>query len=76
LKLVAVAIVAHAIVGMSQNLTPDLKRKAIALMALVVTLLWQTTYTQIGIILVSAFMGYLIYQKHRDHHQSNTHFPI
>ncbi|PRS00283.1 ChrA protein [Bacillus sp. NMCN6] len=76
LKLVAVAIVAHAIVGMSQNLTPDLKRKAIALMALVVTLLWQTTYTQIGIILVSAFMGYLIYQKHSDHHQSSTHFPI
>ncbi|MGD7014973.1 chromate transporter [Bacillus altitudinis] len=76
LKLVAVAIVAHAIVGMSQNLTPDLKRKAIALMALVVTLLWQTTYTQIGIILVSAFMGYLIYQKYSDHHQSSTHFPI
>ncbi|MCA6607730.1 chromate transporter [Bacillus safensis] len=76
LKLVAVAIVAHAIVGMSQNLTPDLKRKAIALMTLVVTLLWQTTYTQIGIILVSAFMGYLIYQKHSDHHQSSTHFPI
>ncbi len=43
LKIVAVAIVAHAILGMAQKLTPDLKRKAIALFALVGTLLWQTT---------------------------------
>ena len=31
LKIVAVAVVAHAIIGMAKNLTPDLKRKAIAL---------------------------------------------
>lgn len=29
------------------------KRKAIAILALVVTLLWQTAYTQVGIILLS-----------------------
>ena len=34
LKIVAVAVVAHAIIGMAKNLTPDLKRKAIALFAL------------------------------------------
>ena len=39
LKIVAVAVVAHAIIGMAKNLTPDLKRKAIALFALVGTLL-------------------------------------
>ncbi|KLA27075.1 hypothetical protein B4080_3147 [Bacillus cereus] len=39
LKIVAVAIVAHAIVGMAQKLTPDLQRKSIALFALVGTLL-------------------------------------
>ncbi|CDQ41627.1 hypothetical protein GCM10007111_27070 [Virgibacillus kapii] len=63
LKIVAVAVVAHAIIGMAQKLTPDLKRKAIALLSLVVTLLWQTAYTQIGIILLSGFIGFLIYKK-------------
>ncbi len=48
LKIVAVAIVAHAVLGMAKNQTPDIKRKAIALFALVITLLWQTAFTQIG----------------------------
>ena len=39
LKIVAVAIVAQAILGMAKNLTPDLKRKAIALFVLIGTLL-------------------------------------
>ncbi|WP_066193711.1 MULTISPECIES: chromate transporter [Gracilibacillus] len=64
LKLVAVAIVAHAILGMAQKLTPDLSRKTIALLALVVTLLWQTIYSQVIIILLSALIGYLIYKQH------------
>jgi len=33
LKIVAVAVVAHAILGMAQKLPPDLKRKEIALLA-------------------------------------------
>lgn len=76
LKLVAVVIVAHAILGMAQNLTPDLKRKIIALIALVITLLWQTIYSQIGIILLSAFIGYLIYKQHNIQEDSDVHFPI
>ncbi|HWI49794.1 MAG TPA: chromate transporter [Rummeliibacillus sp.] len=76
LKLVAVAIVAHAILGMAQTLTPDLKRKAIALLALVVTLLWQTVYTQVGIIMLSAFIGFLIYKQQNENDSSSVHFPI
>jgi chromate transporter len=76
LKVVAVAVVAHAILGMAQKLTPDLKRKAIALLALVVTLLWQTAYTQVGIILLSALIGYLIYRQHKENDDSRIHFPI
>ncbi|TQS71972.1 chromate transporter [Ornithinibacillus gellani] len=77
LKLVAVAIVAHAVLGMAQNLTPDLKRKIIALLALVITLLWQTIYSQIGIILFSAFIGYLLYKQHNiQENNSDVHFPI
>src|SRR5699024_7187458 len=51
LKIVAVAIVAHAVLGMAKSLAPDLQRKTIALFTLVVTLIWQTAYTQIGVIL-------------------------
>ncbi|MCJ8007722.1 chromate transporter [Lederbergia wuyishanensis] len=76
LKLVAVAVVAHAILGMAQKLTPDLKRKAIALMALVVILLWQTAYTQVGVILLAAFIGFIIYKNHTDEDNSRIHFPI
>src|SRR5690625_4788690 len=52
LKIVAVAVVAHAIIGMAKKLTPDLKRKTIALFALVGTLIWQTAFTQVGVILI------------------------
>lgn len=76
LKLVAVAIVAHAIIGMGQNLTPDLKRKAIALLALIITLLWQTVYSQVSIILLSAIIGYLIFKKDGNHNQTKIHIPI
>lgn len=76
LKIVAVAVVAHAILGMAQKLTPDLKRKAIALLALVVTLLWPTAYTQVGIIILSAFIGYLLYKEHKENDDARINFPI
>src|SRR5690625_2825829 len=56
LKIVAVAVVAHAIIGMAKNLTPDLKRKAIAIFALLGTLHWQSAITQDIVILLSAFL--------------------
>lgn len=76
LKIVAVAVVAHAILGMSKNLTPDIKRKTIALIALVGTLIWQTAYVQVGIIILAAFIGFLIYKRHDESYESNVHFPI
>ncbi|MCM3110737.1 chromate transporter [Lederbergia lenta] len=78
LKLVAVAIVAHAILGMAKNLTPDLTRKTIALFAIVVTLLWQTAFSQVAIILLSGLIGYLIYKQPTIEKDlsSDMHFPI
>ncbi len=76
LKIVAVAVVAHAILGMAQKLTPDLKRKAIALLSLVVTLLWQSSFTQVGIILLSSFIGFLIYKQVKEESDARVHFPI
>jgi chromate transporter len=76
LKIVAVAVVAHAILGMAKNLTPDLNRKAIALFALVGTLLWQTAFTQVGVIILSAIIGYFLYRQHTEIDDAGIHFPI
>ncbi|MBM7703451.1 chromate transporter [Metabacillus iocasae] len=76
LKIVAVAVVAHAILGMAQKLAPDLQRKAIVLFALVVTLLLQTAFTQVGVILLSGIIGYLIYRNQTNMDDSRLSFPI
>ncbi|PMC34811.1 ChrA protein [Bacillus sp. UMB0899] len=76
LKIVAVAVVAHAILGMAKNLTPDLKRKTIALFALVATLLWQTTFIQIGVILIAGLLGYLFYKQHNQSEDAILRVPI
>ncbi|MEI3610441.1 chromate transporter [Pseudogracilibacillus sp. SO10305] len=76
LKIVAVAIVAHAIIGMAKNLTPDLKRKAIALFALIGTLLWQSAFTQVGVILIAAFFGFLLFKQHDEIEKTKSNFPI
>ncbi|MEK4147968.1 chromate transporter [Robertmurraya sp. FSL W8-0741] len=76
LKIVAVVVVAHAILGMAKNLTPDLKRKALALFALVATLLSQTAFAQVGVILICALIGFVLYKNHQDSQDSNIHFPI
>lgn len=78
LKIVAVVVVTHAILGMAKSLTPDTKRKTIALFALVVTLLWQTAFTQVGVILIAGFLGFLIYRQQivQEEKTSATDFPV
>ncbi|MGX1373271.1 chromate transporter [Priestia megaterium] len=76
LKIVAVVIVAHAILGMAGKLTPDLPRKSFALFALVGTLLWQTAFIQIGVIILAGVVGYIIYKNQSDNNQSQLIFPI
>ncbi len=76
LKIVAVVVVAHAILGMVQKLIPDLHRKAIALFSLVGTLLWQTVFTQVAVICLSGLIGYYIYKKQVDNDESKRNFPI
>jgi chromate transporter len=76
LKIVAVAVVAHAILGMASNLTPDLKRKALALFALVVTLLWQTAFSQVGVIIIAGVLGFFLYRQQTETHVQKVTFPI
>ncbi|GAK10500.1 chromate efflux transporter [Geomicrobium sp. JCM 19039] len=65
LKIVAVVIVAHAILGMAGNLTPDMTRKAIALGALVLTLLIPHFMIQIIVIITAAVVGFWLYRGER-----------
>ncbi|OXS74697.1 chromate transporter [Domibacillus enclensis] len=76
LKIVAVAVVAHAILGMAGKLAPDLKRKAIVLAALAVVLLWQTVFTQVGVIVVAGIIGYLLYKEHNVEKAPAFTFPL
>ncbi len=76
LKIVAVVVVAHAILGMASNLTPDMKRKAIALFALIVTLLWQTAFTQVGVIVIAGILGFYLYRQQTDTNEHKMAFPI
>ncbi|MCT4797736.1 chromate efflux transporter [Exiguobacterium profundum] len=75
LKVVAVAIVAHAILGMASKLTPDTKTRTIAFFALAGVLLWQTTFSQVSFILLAAFAGFLLFKPDRLDTKSSA-FPI
>jgi chromate transporter len=59
LKLVAVVIVAQAVWGMAQTLTPDVRRLAIAALAAAIVFLVGSTMGQIGAILFGAGAGML-----------------
>jgi chromate transporter len=60
LKVVAVAIVAQAVIGMARTLTPDLRRAAIAVVALVIVVVFSGPLGQVGAILVGAIAGMLL----------------
>ncbi|WP_419872593.1 chromate transporter [Candidatus Pristimantibacillus sp. PTI5] len=63
LKIVAVAVVAHAVLGMGQKLAPDRDRATIAVMAASIILFWQTAYSQIIIIAAAGLIGLWLYRK-------------
>lgn len=63
LKIVAVVIVAHAILGMAQKLTPDKVRITIAVLVATAALLWTVPYSQIILILFSGFIGWWMYRN-------------
>ncbi|MGG1575361.1 chromate transporter [Fictibacillus sp. NRS-1165] len=76
LKIVAVVVVAQAILSMAQKLTPDLKRKAIALVTMVSTLLWQAPIVQVGVIAISAGLGFMLFKQQSDNDDKQIRFPV
>ncbi len=63
LKIVAVAIVAHAVIEMGKKLAPDKKRATIAVLAAAAALLWQTAFSQIMIIVLAGLFGWFFYRR-------------
>lgn len=76
LHIVAVAVIAHAIIGMAKNLTPNRSTKTIALLALIGTLSWQSSFAQISVILLAAIIGLLLYRNENEQEHERTTFPI
>ena len=58
LKVVAVAIVAQAVWGMSRSLAPDRERATIAILAAIAALSWQTAIGQVLIIVAAGLIGW------------------
>lgn len=63
LKIIAVAVVAHALIGMGKKLAPDLPRIAIAVGAALIMLLYSSAMMQIIVIVAAAVIGYFIFSK-------------
>lgn len=76
LKIVAVAVVAHAVIGMGKNFAPDFKTRLITLLTLVFVLLWQTQYSQIIAILLAGIIGLIIFRQTSNDNVITATFPI
>lgn len=76
LKLVAVAVVAQAVWGMAQHLTPDRRRAGIALAALAMVVFLGGTLGQIGAIGLGAAAGLLLCRGEGPAAEVRLRFPI
>lgn len=63
LKIVAVAIVAHAVLGMGQKLAAGPVRATIAVLAAAVVLLVPSVLTQAAVIVVAGVAGWLLFRR-------------
>lgn len=63
LKIGAVAVVAHALLGMGKSLASDRQRIAIAVGAAIIILLIPQTWEQIGVIVLAGIGGYAFITK-------------
>jgi chromate transporter len=76
LKLVAVAVVAHAVWGMAGSLTPDRSRAAIALAAVVIVAFGGGSAGQIAAILLGALAGLLFSSRQAPAPVLHAEFPV
>ncbi len=76
LKLVAVAVVAQAIWGMSRTLTPDRTRAGIALAAIAIVVLFAGSFGQIAAIVLGACAGLWLCQGEVAPVSGHLNFPV
>ncbi|MDQ0060853.1 chromate transporter [Paenibacillus harenae] len=76
LKIVAVAIVAQAVLGMGQKLTPDRSRIAIAVIAASISLLWQSAFSQVSIIVAAGIIGLLMFKANHTTELPKVSVPV
>jgi len=76
LKLVAVAVVAQAIWGMTKSLTPDRRRAAIALAAVAVVVTFPGSFAQIAAIALGAIAGLMVCRSEVTPASNGLNFPI
>jgi len=76
LKLVAVAIVAHALLGMARSLCPDRPRAAIALAALALVAITTSAFGQVLAILMGAAAGMAVLGRKQDAGAAALSFPV
>lgn len=74
LKLIAVAVVAHAIWGMAQKLTPDWPRRFIAIVSLIILLLVSMAWIQWVVIILGALLGLWLCKS--SHHKGVRGFNL
>jgi len=72
LKVVAVAVVAYAVWGMAQNLTPDAPRVTLAVAAALIFTAWPTSLGQITAIVAGGLAGLVIGRGQQD----SGHVPM
>jgi len=76
LKLVAAAVIAQAIWTMAKSHFSELIRVLIGLAAAAATLMFQSSYCQVGVIAVSGFFGILLFNVNTVFNQSQIHIPM
>jgi chromate transporter len=76
LKLVAVAVVAHAVWGMAHNLTPDRQRVAIASGAVLVVLFVGGSVGQVAAIALGALAGLWLCRQQSGPVSGHLNFPV
>ncbi len=76
LKLVAVAVVAQAIWGMSRTLTPDRTRAGIALAAIAIVVFFAGSFGQIAAIALGACAGLWLCRGEVAPHSGDLNFPV
>ncbi|MFC4306784.1 chromate efflux transporter [Cohnella boryungensis] len=76
LKLVAVAIVAQAVLGMGRKLAPDRHRATIAILAASAALIWPSVFNQLLLILAAGLIGVLFFKQTEDREAANITVPV